>query len=209
MIDWIFFDIGSTLVDETESEKYRFEKTIEGSDFSLSKFKEEYINLYKENKDAYHIMVKKYNLNYIPWPSFLDKPIENVKKILEYLKLYFHLGIIANQPLGTEQRLKEMGIHTYFEVIMSSAEEKLEKPDPRFFLKALEKANVKAEHAIMIGDRLDNDILPSMNLGFKTIWLRKSYGAFGNPSLLPKKIDLIIDDLRDLLSISIEELKNL
>lgn len=209
MIDWIFFDIGSTLVDETDSEEYRFKKTIAGSDFSLSRFKEEYINLYKQNKDAYHIMVSKYNLTYVPWPSFLDKPIKNVEKILEYLKPYFHLGIIANQPLGTEQRLKEMGIHTYFEVIMSSAEERLEKPNPRFFLRALKKASIKPERAIMIGDRLDNDILPSMNLGFKTIWLRKSYGALGNPNLLPKRIDLIIDTLEELLSISIEKLQNL
>ena len=43
MIDWIFFDIGSTLVDETDSEEYRFLKTIEGSDFSLADFKKEYI----------------------------------------------------------------------------------------------------------------------------------------------------------------------
>ena len=209
MIDWIFFDIGSTLVDETDSEEYRFLKTIEGSDFSLTDFKKEYINLYKENKDAYHIMVKKYNLHYIPWPSFLDKPIKNAIKILEYLKPYFHLGIIANQPLGTEKRLKEMGIRDFFEIIMSSAEEKMEKPNRDFFKKALQNAKTEANKSIMIGDRLDNDILPAMYLDFKTIWLRKSYGALGNPNLLPKKIDLIIDSLEDLLLVPIEKLQNL
>ena len=83
MIDWIFFDIGSTLVDESECEEYRFRKTIEGSDISFSSFIEEYINLCKQNLPAYNIMIKKYNLPHIPWPSFKEKPIKNIEIILE------------------------------------------------------------------------------------------------------------------------------
>lgn len=206
-IKWIFFDIGSTLLDETECEIYRFKETIKNTNITYDEWVKEYIELYKQNKPAYNIMIKKYNLKKIPWPSHLEYEFEGVKEVLAYMKKHFHLGIIANQRLGTIERLKKRDMDKYFDVIISSAEERLEKPDPRIFNLALERAGINSSEAVMIGDRLDNDILPSMELGFKTIWIRKSYGAYGNPNLLPKKIDYIIDDIRDLYKIDLKELK--
>ena len=58
----------------------------------------------------------------------------------------------------------------------------------------------------MIGDRLENDIAPAQELGFKTIWVKRSYGKYGNPNLLSKKIDLVVDDILDLVNIDIKNM---
>ena len=44
-------------------------------------------------------------------------------------------------------------------------------PDTRFFLAALRAVGARADEAVMVGDRLDNDIYPANILGMKTIRL--------------------------------------
>ena len=128
---WLFFDIGSTLFDETDSEEYRINEVLENTNINKEDFINEYILLAKENKDAFHLLVQKYHLKYSGWPAFKDKLVPGVDKVLSLLKENYHLGIIANQPLGTEERLKKFGIRDYFDVVISSAEVGFEKPDKR------------------------------------------------------------------------------
>ena len=52
---------------------------------------------------------------------------------------------------------------------MASAEEGVAKPDRRIFDIALERSGCKPENAVMIGDRVDNDILPAKAVGMKTV----------------------------------------
>lgn len=37
-------------------------------------------------------------------------------------------------------------------------------------------AKCKPENAVMIGDRIDNDIVPAKQLGMKTIWIKQGFG---------------------------------
>ena len=203
MIKYVFFDVGSTLVDETECENYRIDEAIKGSGVDKDKFIEEYISLAKENKDAFNLLMKKYGLIKPEWPSFKEKKIEGVERVLEHFGKRFKLGVIANQPLGTEARLEKMGLRKYFEVVASSAEVGHEKPSFEIFNYALDNAGVTAEESVMVGDRIENDILPAQKLGFKTIWIRRSYGRFGNPALLPEMPDFIADDILDLCDLDL------
>ena len=204
-LKWVFFDIGSTLVLETKSEEYRINEVLKGTNIKKEDFINEYIDLARQNKDAFNLLVEKYHLKKIEWPAFLDEKIEGVEEVLEHFKKYFHLGIIANQPKGTLERLENWGIKDYFEVIIPSYDVGLKKPQKGIFLLALKEANCNAENAMMIGDRLENDILPAMELGFKTIWLKTSYGAYGNLSLLPKRPDYIFNSVLDLKNIDLKK----
>ncbi|MBR4040277.1 MAG: HAD-IA family hydrolase, partial [Clostridia bacterium] len=58
----------------------------------------------------------------------------------------------------------------YIDIVVASAEEGVAKPDKRIFEIALERADCKRSEAAMIGDRLDNDIVPANELGMYTIW---------------------------------------
>lgn len=45
------------------------------------------------------------------------------------------------------------------------------KPEPQFYLSILDRLNVEPQEVSMIGDSLDNDILPARNLGMQAYWL--------------------------------------
>jgi len=47
----------------------------------------------------------------------------------------------------------------------------LQKPDPEAFLAVLEKMQADPEETVMVGDSLENDILPALSLGIKPILL--------------------------------------
>lgn len=47
------------------------------------------------------------------------------------------------------------------------------KPKKGIFEKALEKMDVCPKDAVMIGDSLESDIKPALDLGLKTVWLNK------------------------------------
>lgn len=55
----------------------------------------------------------------------------------------------------------------YIDLVIASAEEGVAKPDLRIFNIALERANCKPEEAIIIGDIIDNDIVPANKIGIK------------------------------------------
>ena len=196
MIKWLFFDLGSTLIDESDSIEFRVLETLKQPNApDKETFENRMIELAKQNKLPYKDAAKEYGLEIIKWPKHLEKLYKGVPELLKKLKKSYKIGTIANQSLGTEQRLKEFGIRQYFDLIVSSAEEGLEKPDPKIFMLALDRADCKPEEAYMIGDRLDNDIEPAGKIGMKTIWVRQSSFAYGNTELIEHKPDHIVDDI--------------
>jgi FMN phosphatase YigB (HAD superfamily) len=80
------------------------------------------------------------------------------------------LGIIANQPIECRAVLESIGIMNRFEIVLLSEEIGLHKPDGAIFERALDLANTDASRCVMIGDRLDNDIVPAQKLGMRTVW---------------------------------------
>ena len=52
----------------------------------------------------------------------------------------------------------------------------------------------------MIGDRLDNDIIPAKKLGMQTIWFRQGRYATLEPRVPDEIPDVKINDLEDLPS---------
>jgi FMN phosphatase YigB (HAD superfamily) len=53
----------------------------------------------------------------------------------------------------------------------------------------------------MIGDRLDNDILPAKALGMKTVWIKQGFGALQKPLSKSEEADYTINNLAELLKI--------
>ncbi|MNY55730.1 Pyrimidine 5'-nucleotidase YjjG [compost metagenome] len=69
------------------------------------------------------------------------------------------------------------------------------KPEPRIFNFALEKAEAKLVHSMMIGDNIDADVRGAMNVGMDAI--------FFNPTQLekPQDINYMICNLKELQEI--------
>ena len=113
----------------------------------------------------------------------------------------YKLGIIANQKLGTEKRLESWGLCQDFEVIAASAEIGYAKPDKEIFEKALELAKCTAAESVMVGDRLDNDIIPAKAIGMKTVWVKNGLAQYQGAELGEGVADYQIDSLSELLRI--------
>jgi len=198
MLRWLFFDIGSTLVDETLCNQARIADTVRGSTISAKAFSARLHVFAAQNLDAYKACLHHYSLEKAPWRSDLEQLYPAVPALLQQLSSRYSLGIIANQNAGLEERLHEFGIFPYFRVIVSSHDVSAAKPDPAIFETALAAAHCLPEEACMIGDRLDNDILPAQALGMHTIWVRQGLGSLGNPLLLSRQPDAIIERIGDL-----------
>jgi len=105
--------------------------------------------------------------------------------------------IAGNQPSEAEDALRHLGVPA--DVIASSGGWGISKPDPRFFAKVVEAAGLPASEIAYVGDRLDNDVLPSLAAGMTAVFLRR--GPWGwmhaeKPEIAQAHIRL--DDLRDL-----------
>lgn len=108
---------------------------------------------------------------YSQW-SEASPAIPGMENVVHELAKHYRLGIIANQPREVEGLLKERNLWDVFEIKGISDVLGMEKPNPDFFRWALKEANVKPEESLMIGDRLDNDILPAKSLGMKSLWIK-------------------------------------
>lgn len=85
--------------------------------------------------------------------------------------------------------------------MIASAEEGVAKPDGRIFEIALERSRCKPEQAVMIGDRIDNDIVPAKLMGMRTIWIKQGFGQYGNIRQEMEKPDFIVSNLSELCNI--------
>ena len=200
-VKWLFFDIGSTLVDETKVYDDIFQKTAVAGGVSVEEVKTRAIGFYKQNKRGHREVIRLLGVDYPEWSPLYEELYPDTMECLRILKKKYKLGIIANQIPGAEKRLEEMGIRRYFDVIVSSAEEGVAKPDPRIFNIALIRAGCTPEQAVMIGDRIDNDIVPAKQMGMKTVWIRQGVGRYWNIQGDCETPGYEVNNLSELLSI--------
>lgn len=201
-IKWIFFDVGSTLVDETEAYDHRARDMIEGTSISFSKFGKARHDFAKMGLDGNSEAIRHFGLKKTPWHSEDEKLFPDaVDALYDLYKKGYRLGVIANQNSGLEKRLEAWGIRKFFRMIVSSAEAGCAKPDRAIFELALKTAGCKAEESAMVGDRLDNDMMPAKEIGMKTVWIRT-----GLSKVLPLKFgrgicDVQVESLTELTEI--------
>ena len=201
-IKWIFFDLGSTLINEEECIKYRVEETLKQTGApSKEEFYRQMEYFASVNMLSYKDTVKKFGLENVKWPKQLEKLYPQSQEVLQSLHGRYKLGIIANQSAGTEKRLVQFGIRDYFDVVVSSAEAGFAKPDKRIFELALSQADCSVREACMVGDRLDNDIVPAAEMGMSTVWVRQGWFGMGNADLARFRPNFIVDSIFDVLRI--------
>lgn len=197
-IEWIFFDVGSTLVDEHLAYEHTFREMAELTNLDYSFIYDEAVEFYKQNKKGDLELEIKYNLPKSKWHIEDEILYKDVPYCLEKLNRKYHIGIIANQSLGTEDRLEKWGIMKYIDLVIASAEEGVSKPNPKIFEIALQKAKCKSDKAIMIGDRIDNDIVPAKKLGMRTIWVKQGFGGYWQITGDAEKPDHMIENIIEL-----------
>lgn len=196
-IEWIFFDVGSTLVDESKAFQHRIEDAIAGTSIAYQQFYDTMLTYYKQNQKGDLETIKYYGLIQTKWHKEDEILYPDATACLKALSKKYKIGIIANQSLGTAERLKKFGLLETIDLVIASAEEGVSKPNLRIYEIALERAKCKAENAVMIGDRLDNDIAPANSIGMKTIWIKQGFGRFSTPQKDMEEANYITHNLKE------------
>lgn len=80
--------------------------------------------------------------------------------MLRQLRKKCLLGLITNGPSNAQwEKIRKLSLEQYFDVILVSADLPWEKPEPEIFQKACHFLNVRPKECIMVGDKLETDIL--------------------------------------------------
>ena len=212
-VRWLFFDLGYTLLNEDAAAMGRLgqvsdslrQRGIEASPEELRDAMEAASARFDPNPFRSLLLAFTDDEDVIAfvrssgrYPKELESPYPQTQPLLEQLAGRFNLGVIANQPAGTDERLESYGLARYFDVCVSSGDVGISKPDPAIFHMALEQAGCAPTEAVMIGDRLDNDVRPAKALGFRTVRILQGPGRLQRPRDGAETPDATVADLDEL-----------
>jgi HAD superfamily hydrolase (TIGR01509 family) len=200
-VNAILFDAGSTLLTEDSIYQDRVQRTIALNQRNLTD--EDFLKGFQEaslkRMNPYIYTCDKLGIKKrVPWDFSSEAPYPGVKEMLHSLQSHYQLAIVANQPPDFDVRIKKLGLWDYFTAVIGSDDYGFRKPDPAIFLLALHKLRVKPEEAIMVGDRLENDIAPAKKLGLKTIWVKQGFARYQNPENEEEKPTASLDSITEL-----------
>jgi len=87
----------------------------------------------------------------------------------ELRALGYTLGIVSNFEAWLETVLERLDVLPLLEVVVVSAHEGIEKPDPEIFHRALTRLAVSPERVVYVGDNPRIDVAPALELGMGSI----------------------------------------
>jgi HAD superfamily hydrolase (TIGR01549 family) len=109
----------------------------------------------------------------------------------------YRLALVANQPARRTAELRALGVSA--EVVAMSGEMGVHKPEPAFFVRSLELMGLPDPADVAyVGDRLDNDVRPSLAAGMRAVWIRRGPWALIAKEESPAGV-LVVDSLAELV----------
>ena len=87
------------------------------------------------------------------------------------------VGIVSNWSHRLPRLLEDLGVSRRVDFVLCSALERLEKPEPAIFERALARAGVAAEEALHAGDDYEKDFLGASRAGLRAVLVDHSRTA--------------------------------
>jgi putative hydrolase of the HAD superfamily len=99
-------------------------------------------------------------------------------RLLDELKEY-PLGVVSNgQRVFSEIELRYLNLFDHFKSVIFSSDLGFKKPDPRIFLAGARALGLNEKEVLYIGDNFENDIIPSVKLGMKSMHIEEAWRFF-------------------------------
>lgn len=150
----------------------RFVKLFESS-LQTKKWKSKYA-AYENFCKNLKLPLTKENVNL--FMNIRDKAEKNTKtyphsiKTLKSLKKQgYKIGLISNSSVFAIPSIKKSNLLKYIDYPLFSYYVKVIKPNLKFFKKMLKISKCKPEESIMIGDKLEDDVIPPRKIGMNSI----------------------------------------
>ena len=118
--------------------------------------------------------------------------------LIELMRLGIKRTVISDAPkMEVWLRIVSLGLHHYFDEIITSEDFGVKKPDPKPYRRALEVLGTKAEETLMVGDWPDRDIKGAQGVGMRTAWAK--YGdTFGTKE---SGADFVLNDIYEVVDL--------
>jgi HAD superfamily hydrolase (TIGR01549 family) len=176
----VFFDVGETLVDESRQwgawadflgvTRLTFFGAL-GAIIERNEHHSQVFDLVQPGLDLRQAQLEREAAGIPDELEFSDFYADALPCLKALREQGYLVGLSGNQPARAEELLHSFGLPVDF--VASSASWGVEKPDPRFFERILELTNLFAHEVAYVGDRLDNDVLPVVALGMKSVFIRR------------------------------------
>lgn len=124
------------------------------------------------------------------------EPYEDVVPMLDALAPRFKLGLLSNGNNYPEF----FGLADRFDFAVYAQDIGIEKPDPRTFQIAVERAGCSLDQLLHVGDSLETDVEGAQAVGVRAAWLNRN-GAFNDTGIEPDYQIATLTDLPSLLSL--------
>jgi len=121
--------------------------------------------------------------------------MDGIAEFLAEFSKYYRIGILGQYGIEFRNFLESKHILQYFAYTEVQDDYKTTKPDTRYFEAILKNCNCKAEESIMVGDRIDKDVIPAKLVGMKTIRIRTGIHRNQEPRTPEEMADLTVDKL--------------
>jgi putative hydrolase of the HAD superfamily len=128
------------------------------------------------------------------WEATLTKLPHLDEVLAELKKKGFRLGIITNTITSREEHvriaLRKIDLEKFFTLILTSVDVGHEKPDERIFMTALKALKVKPLEAVMVGNRVETDVVGGNRVGMKTVlfkWNKRYNEMMTSPQEQPTR----------------------
>ncbi|PSB47333.1 HAD family hydrolase [Chamaesiphon polymorphus] len=209
----VIFDLDGTLLDRFISiEQFiaaQYDRLIERlGHISKVDYAARFIELdchsYVWKDKVYQTLVDEFKIDRMDWQDLLIDyetqfqyhcvPFPFLVETLDKLKQQgYLLGIISNgRGVFQMSAISGLGINDYFDVILISEIEKIRKPQPEIFHRAIDRLGSSAQNSVFVGDNPETDITGAKNARLQAIWKRNSQW------LDPKDADATIDELNEI-----------
>jgi putative hydrolase of the HAD superfamily len=129
-------------------------------------------------------------------------PYTGVIPTLKILKKKYKLAVVSDAPaMKAWTRLIMAKLDGYFDLVLTKTDVKKQKNSPTPFNSALKQLNIKPEEALMLGDRIERDIMTPKKLGIKTCFARYGVEAPDKPAQGKSGADFEINEFEELMKV--------
>ena len=81
--------------------------------------------------------------------------------------------VLVTRHINGNSYPERCGLEGMFNFVVFAQDHGIEKPNPRFFGIAVEKAGCSKDEMLNVGDSLDKDVIGASNAGIRGVWLNR------------------------------------
>jgi FMN phosphatase YigB (HAD superfamily) len=109
------------------------------------------------------------------------------------------IGIVSDWGSNLRPIIAALGLERFIDFVLPSGAVGVAKPDPAFFRLALDRAGVRSDEALMVGDSYRADVRGAWRAGMDAVWLDRREGIRITPEGEPVPTDVrVIGSLGEL-----------